>query len=331
MSDFSGFAPFGLMEFSGAPTYAETAYDSILDSLRPPADADSGRIIDTPAFDLTAGTEREAKVYAAAMQIGYARASLQAARDNRSPATALAKLPTLEKDWAVTPGPKDNIDARQAAVKSRKLLMCGARQGAIEGDLKALLGSDFYTLRVTKHGESLELFVPSDPSTTGSYQRPDVAPKYIKLLGPVCDLNVAVTVAYALLGTSTAPLVGDVFTFTPADPNRVEAVTISGLNAVSGLNTITATFKKPKDNGSCALTCAPWQVTTHRRVRVIVSQAAAKDRETRRKIHEIMARHSKTVTDWEILGVSSSTTVGPFVPGVSTVGVDALGAAAFTF
>lgn len=333
MSEFSCFAPFGLMDFSGEPTDAETAYDGIVSSLQPPTSRETGRVIDTPAFKLDVGTYQEAKVYAMAMQIGYARAALRNARNQRHPLLALDKLPSLERDWAVIPGARDNIATRQAAVAARKALMHGARQGAIEGELRALLGSDFYALRVTAPGE--RVLTPNDPSTTGAYQSLEVVPKYIQLLDPPLDLHVPVSLRYKLLGTSLAPLAGDVFTFTPGNAGRVEAVTISATSlATHGDGSdggITATFTKPKDVGSVAMTCAPWQLSTQRHVRVVVSQKAARDAETRRKLHEVLQRHEKFVTDWEILGVSSSTTVGPFVCGQSRVGDDALGAVAFTF
>ena len=329
---FHGLAPFGLLEFAGDQTPAEEAYDALVAAYG--GSASGSTPTSAQVFDLSPGTAQEAKVFASAIQIGLARMSVKAAAYQQSPATAYWKLPSLEKDWSVKPGPLDSADTRRAALVARKLLMHGARQEAIESDLRTLLGSAFFTLRVTKPTELAT--IPTSPSTTGAYQGPSIVPKYIQLLDPIAFLAVPLTIRYTLLSGSTAPTVGEVFSIDPNRVARVEAVTVASVTATAaqqalGQGSITATFTKPHDPNTYATTCTPWQLSNQRHVRVIVSQAAAQNAETRRKIHEIMQRHEKTVTDWDLLGVTSSTQVGPFIAGTSKVGVDACGTAAFTF
>jgi hypothetical protein len=68
-------------------------------------------------------------------------------------------------------------------------------------------------------------------------------------------------------------------------------------------------------------------------VRVIVSRAVAANQELRRQVNDLMSKHMKSSTDWDICCVNASNTtqVGAFTIGTSLIGADALGNAPFTY
>lgn len=318
---YSGFAPYGLLRYSGAPSPAADAYRAIKGAY--------GNV----AFDFTAGKYKEAKIFALAIQIGVARMMLVRAR-NQKTSRAWDKLPSVEKDWVVIPGPNDTIPTRQANVKAQMLLMAGARQAAIETALRALLGDDFITVRVTTPSEIVN--TPSDPTERGTFQNVSTTPKYIQILDAIVKFSPShVTVRIKLMGESQMPMVGEVFSVEPNIHVVSERVTILATTSPApgdtNDGTITIGCTKAHTAGCYAMTCAPLWLSNQREVRVIVSRAAAADPEVRRKIHSVMQRHEKSVTRWKIMGVTSPTTVGPFVVGVSRVGCDAIGDTAFTF
>lgn len=321
MAQFHGLCPFGLFRFTSAPTPAETAYRAYVAGLG------------TQAFKLAqdGANELEAKVYATAIQVGVARAcGIEKAWNQQIPSYASDKLPSLEADWGVAVGPNDSLQTQQQKVAAQFLLQRGARQEAVESALAALLGADFYALRVTKPGEIVT--VPSVPTTAGTWQAPRTTPKLVKFLTSVPALGSA-TVSYALVGTSLGPIVGDRITVDPGlGGARTEAVTVTALSAVGATTkTLTATFSQPHDAGTLAGTCMPWWLSNQRHVFVIVGQASARSAETRRKIGALMSKHMRSATDWDILEVATPTTVGPFIVGSSPVGVDVVGPASFTF
>lgn len=320
---FHGLCPFGLFRFTSAPTPAETAYQAYIAG------------IGSKAFSLTQSGSNgvEAKIYATAIQVGIARAcGIEKAWNQQLPNYASDKLPSLESEWGVTVNATDSIQTQQQKLAAQFLLQRGARQEAIESALTALLGSGFYTLRVTLPGEVLTVPAAPDSSTAGSWQQVSQTPKYIKLIQAVIFRSTQ-TISYQLVGGSTQLLVGDVVTIDPGHGTRAEAITIQAVVATPGVQTLTATFKQPHDNGTCGLTCCPWWKSNQRRVRVIVTRAVSANQELRRQINEIMAKHMKSTTDWEIIcvGKSSSTVTGPFTVGTSPIGAEALGNTAFTY
>lgn len=88
---FSDFTPFGLLDFSSADSDAEKVYRALK--------ANYGE----EAFDYTIGTEHEADVYATAMAIGAARATVLRAGNQHDPRTAFELLPAHEASLGIVP------------------------------------------------------------------------------------------------------------------------------------------------------------------------------------------------------------------------------------
>lgn len=317
---FDAFSPFGLWDFSSEPSPAEGIYDALCAAYR-------------GMFDLTPGTYAEARVYAMAMAMAEARCSIRAALSEASPSTALDKIPTLERDYLVTPPADATITQRRAKLVALDLLMRGAREEAITTDLQALLGSSFIKLRATQPSE-VKTF-PTAPNAVGTIPKDDAPLVFCQLLDSVKSVGVSVTVPI-LVVSEIAPQRQQLLTVEPEVNVVAERITVDAVQLAipgSGLtqSTLTATFAKAHSAGAWIVNQAPLWFSTQRILQVFVTTAAGRDPDTRRKIHEVMARHSRMVSRWEIIESADRAHSGPFVVGVSRVGSTALGSAAFTF
>lgn len=305
------------MDYSGAPTDAETAYNA----LAPALGADV-------AFEFSIGTVEEASAYAESLQMGYARATIRRAMNQQFPRSALDKIPSLERDWAITPSPRASIMQRQEAIAARMLLMHGSREEALYTDLFALLGSDLVKIRASKASERVTYPpVYTDMPDTGAFPLPYTPPKYFRLTKAVKKLNTSIVVEIEPVNGSADPLVGETYCIDFAIPGITESVEFSG----TGTSFPTATFRFPHSAGAwLLLACPVWQ-STQRELQIIVKPAAAEKPSTRREINKIMARHVKTTTRWRIIETTSTTEVGPWVFGEAIFGATAIGSTSFTF
>lgn len=328
MAQFSAFAPFGLFDFSSKPSTAERAYRAIVGSV-------------SQALAPTPGSYAEAKCYALAIQVGCARATLQRAANQRVPKRAKDKLPTLERNYAIVPGPKDTVVQRQDRVAARKLLMRGAREEAVTTELRALLGSAFISYRVAKEAD--RVVWPTDPRGVGSFPRIDSPLLFASMLEPLGYPSSAARVRITLRAASSRPIPGTIVTLEPeidgiAEAAQIMAWTPDNIGGAESATTgvLTVSCALPHSEGAQVTNATPLWRSTQREVCVIVSATSARDAETRRKIHEIMARHSRSATRWEIMEPTSSaatTTTGPFLIGAGNnrIGATAIGAAPFVY
>lgn len=325
MAQFSAFAPFGLFDFSSDTSPAESAYNAIVGNV--------GK-----AFAPTVGSYAEAKIFAIAIMLGCAKATIRRAANQRVPTKSVDKLPTLERNYGIVPGPTDTVIQRQDRVAARKMLMRGSREEAVTTELIALLGADLIKYRVAKAAD--RVVYPTDPRTVGTFPRVDAELLFGVLDEPIGFPSSAVAVHVTLRTASTRPLAGMKITIEPEVDGIAEAAdivswtpdTVGGQPSLTS-GTLVVSCANPHSEGAQITNASPLWRSTQREVCVIVSIAAAKDAETRRKIHEIMARHCRTATRWEIMAASSSTTVGPFLVGAgnNTIGATAIGDTAFVF
>lgn len=320
MGQLSAFTPFGLFDFSDDPSPAELYYDAM------------GRQL-SPAFDLTIGTYEEAKLFARAIMFGCARAQNQAANNQRIPSRVHDKLPTWERDYRIIVEPSWSPDTRRAMLVSRVLLMHGSREEALFTELTAILGSNLYKIRATQPSERV-VWPSPDPTGVGTFPVADAPLVYGRILDPVPFPGVSVTVHFEAVG-DLYPTVGQKLCFEPEINVLTEAAVVTALaRSVSGLqhyDLMTVLFTKAKDANSWFASAMPLWQSSQRVLQVIVKPVAAHNVETRRKIHEAMARHCKTTTEWEIIESADGVTTGPWVVNVAYVGSTAIGTAPFVF
>lgn len=327
----SAFTPCGLLEFSGETSDAENIYNALVTQLG-------------SSFDLTPGTYAQAKVYAAAMQMAWARRIIKRVPREMHPLTCYDLLTTLEKDWGCIPSAKDTILQRQLRVAARKMLMRGSREEAIVTDLQAALGSGFLKLNAIPSGDVAN-YPSSNPGSVGTFPLPNLAPKFYRA-GSVVGMGLACTASWTSVNGSAPPVVGEKLTLEPDIAGWSEAVTVSAVTYVFAAGTpagspsseatsgtFTATCQRAHSANGWAVTDAPLWLSNQYQLQVVITAATASNAELRRQAHEVMARHCKSCERWTFTVASSSTQVGPFIFGVgfNQLGSTALGASPTNF
>lgn len=294
MPRFSAFTPFGMLAFSSRPSHGETIYRSYLAAL-------GGQYSTEP------GSAAEARVYATATGLARARYTIDRARNQLDPWRSVELLPVREAEYGIVPGLTDTVEDRQAAVAAKMRLARGCTRPELEHALRALLGADFIALRTIGVSDA-EVF-PTDP-TQQHFADAFTLRKSVRI--PTRIFPGVRTLAYET-ADSHGPRVqlepGDVLTVDPGNSGLVEVVTVEDATA----DTFVATFLRVHEPGSYATTQPfPWWASTVRHVNVIVSDAAAVDPETRRKVNGLLEAVLRGVTTWGVIAESAETT--GFIP-----------------
>ena len=292
----SCFTPCGMLTLSSEPSHAQPIYETMIASLG-------------GAFKVTQGTHIEASIYARAMALAELRYLLEHAGGQVTAAGLDEMLGLREEEYEVVPGPADTLAERRAVIAARKLLSRGARRESIEGALSALLGSLFVGLRACPPAEIL-----NTPTTLGdqpaNLQLPTVRRCLYRLTTAISTgLGAPQSVAFTAVDPPGAvPLVGDVIVIEPEIDGITERVTVT---AVAG-STLTATFTNPHTAAALATSAPyPYWTGTQRASLIFVTDAAAIDPETRRKLNELLERMMRAPSTWAIVqGTGAS--AGPF-------------------
>lgn len=306
---FHGLSPFGIGTFDNAPTPAQTAYEAILEAYGPLGDRD-------------VTTYYGSRHFAKAILVGVVRRHIERAACQQHPLSVKDKISSLERDWGLTPPPTADLNQRQLALAAQMLLMTGAKQIAIETALRAVLGDDFISLRVTQPSE--RVLTPTDPTTQGTFDPPGTAPIYLRVNDSVV-VGTNTLLNATLLGDSLPPLVGAKLTIDPADANRTEVITI--LDARAGIDNdcgITFVAGGPHNPGTIAASCMPMWRSNQRHVAVLVTPGSITP-ELARQVNQVMQRHMKSVTDWSIVAATPLGLTGPWIVAEGIVGETALG------
>lgn len=284
--------------------------DDMGDSTFPLDDASVDSAPDVSSF--------QALLWAFATGLAMAREQLERAGSNRNPATAQELLAKLEQEYQVVPTFGATISDRQTALSLRQRIAQGVSLAALPAALTEMLGTDFVSVDVnTTSGGALVW--PASPNNVGVFTEDTAERKIFKILDEVSILNTPVTVGFFLLGDSTAPIAGEVYSFDPDPRARTEAVTIL---AVAD-DTITAVFTQAHDAGTVACRPHPVWISTQRFVRVVLKHAAAIDPVKRQRVDDYLTRAMRGVSQWCI-----ASDAGSFLLGDATRGI--LGASSFT-
>lgn len=277
----SRFTPYGMLAFSKKQSHARAIYDTLIQG--------SG-----DSFDTT-DTLEEARLYARSMVLGSAQYQFDRAVNNRNPLKATELLGLLEDDYQIVPAADATLPQRRRELAARMKISQGNKLSAMNAALALLLGSDFIEYRVRPVNQ--RVVSPDNPETIGAYLAPGYQKKALRLTSPMVTLGAPVTVGYTLIGGSQAPVVGERLSFDPDTRNsNIETIVVTAV----GANTLTALFTKPHEAGAIGTNYNPAWISSKRYVRIFVTLEAAKNPEKRRKIHELMRRMARGVTQWEI-------------------------------
>jgi hypothetical protein len=293
---FSAFDPFGLSTFSGDKPLAESLYTAI-----------NAAVGGGKAFDVTEGTDIEATNFADAIAIACAQQTLRRAAANLDPATAYEKLPQHEAAFQVVPKPTATVPERRAILAAKNLISRGSREEALVAALTTLLGSDFVAIYPIPVADA-QKWPTSIGAAPGMYSRLDIPAKTLRLLDPIAPdfaTSGVVTVPYENWDTTAGDellTVGDKVVVECEIPGGAEVVTVTAVAGSGSTRTFTATFTKPHARNCSATTRpTPIQFSTKRHYLVVLKVAAARNVETRRKVHELMAAIVRGVSTWNIV------------------------------
>jgi len=185
---FSCFTPLGQLAMSSKPSKVQQWY-ALLPTLW-------GRGIDFTVV----GSYDESRLYAASRMMALAEIELEHAYNQCDPLKIYDLLPLAELDYLLTPGPKDTVGTRQAALAAAELLPLGAGASNVVNALKTLLGASF--LAYVPNPAGTPTVYPSNPATGGG-NWPDVRrpAKFLQLVDPVATLG-TFWCAYQAIDTS---------------------------------------------------------------------------------------------------------------------------------
>lgn len=309
MPHCSAWTPCGLLTLSDEKPLAQAIYESS-------AAAYGGQI------STEEGSRLDAHLYAQAIGLAAASATIQHAAAQAFPSGLLEMLPVRERELQIVPGPTDTVAERRAVVAARRRLPLPPTRTNIENALRDVLGDDFLELRTTSAAGAF-VWPASASATQLHFAAPNAPIKYARLADAVTPG--ARTVPYQSVSLPMSPqpapspdiLVDDVLLVDPENSARSETVTVTAANA----GAFTATFTQAHDEGCLATTASlpQWQ-SSKRASLIIVSASAARDPVKRAKVDDIMRRMARAVSTWSI------TSGGPFKVGRGRLGVTTIGA-----
>lgn len=312
---FSAFATFGFLKFSAGKPTSEVVYDALSSNLGEPFAATDG----------TVGAEK----YATAMAIARGQESLLRAGDQtRLAKTAPELLKVREFEYGVVSSPRATYDERIAALLAKRQVPLGARRSNVEAQLRAAIGDAFLALRAT-HDDEIVNSPSTLDGTVGSWGNVAIARKLWKLDTAVTSTG-SKTVSYSAptgAAYSEKILKGDKVVLVVADSGLRETVTVTAADQTN--KTFTATFTNPHASGQLIrVGRLPIWTGNGRHYLVIVTAAGSVDAETRRKVHEVMRKVTRSTSTWAIVPGESdaeSGTLGPFRVNQGKLGITPIG------
>lgn len=248
----------------------------------------------------------QALLWGVATGIAQAQEQLVRAGQNANPAEAVELLGMLEEDHRVVPSYGSTIPERQARLALRASVAKGSSRPAIEAALTEMLASAFVAYETIGDTRNDVVAYPTAPGDFGVFDAIDAERKIFRILDSVSRTNTQVTVRFEVLGDSNPPIAGEFYCFDPDPRKRIEKVQIV---AVEG-STLTAVFGQAHEPNTIA--CRPHPVwNSNRRVnRIVLTQEAATDAETRQLVHDYLARTLRATSRWSIVGNAGSFQVG---------------------
>jgi hypothetical protein len=309
---FSAFTPFGQLAFTSKPSHAETLYRAIVGAIG-------------PSFDSSAGTHVEASSYARARALARARATLDRAGHQRDPRKTGELLPSLERDFGLTAAATATVHERRRALAVRMLLACGAGRANVEAALRDLLGDDFVAYRTLRATE-VQTWPPAPALGPGVFADPRVPAKVFLLQSAIAYPGIA-TFRYKRPGRDDGARLAanDVAAVQIENGAVAEHVTILSVRDVAGEElSASASFSRPHSAGaSIVVGPTPLWTSTQRYALVVVR--SARDPEVRRRVHDLMERIARGVSQWAIVEPETPSRVGPFTCA-TPLGTTTLGA-----
>lgn len=239
----------------------------------------------------------------------------------RLAAGAWELLPALEDEFGLFPAPDDSIQTRRSALAAAMRSALGSRRTELEQGLADLLGADYVGLHVHSTAD-----VDIYPATLGDSPMllalPETPRKIVSLPYSVSTgLGALQYLAYEPIdplpedGADNTLTAGDQIVIGVDNLGLAETVTIDSVEDPGDGETyplMRVLVNNPHGPGTlCAAMPFPAWSSSQRHIFVVLAETAALDADTRRKVHEHMARTVTGVTTWSISPVNASGGAGP--------------------
>jgi hypothetical protein len=309
MPALSEFTPLGLLDLTDAAPLAETIHDALWASLN----AQGARNF--------AGPYHEARVKAWAIQLATAYRGAQRVEAQVDPQQAYELLPAREAEYGVVVPVTATLTDRRGTLAATIRLALGDTYSNVRQALVDLLGADFVGLREIANSELV--VAPSDPTTgPANFVLPGVARKTHKIpagistgIGGLNDNNYA-TVDGSPLTESNRFRAGEWVVIEPEIPGQAERALITHEDLISGANFRVLAVRSHEPGCLVTTMPFPYWTSTKRTCLVQLSPTAAVDPGLRRKVDLLMARVSRAVSTWAVVG-----SAGPLTLDSPTLGI----------
>ena len=316
----SAFAPFGALKLRAGRPPAEVLHESIValftDGTQFALSKELGSFVDCFAFTL-------------ARCLAKLQLRTEKLDRERLAAGAYELLPVMEEEFGLRPAPGDTLRTRRAALLAAMRAALGSRRVVLEQALSDLLGDDYIGMHVhsTSDVDIWPAALGDDPMLLAL---PDIPRKLVRLPYAVSTgLGAPQFLAYEPLD----PIEGDLSTGTLTAGDEIvigvdnlglaETVTIASAEEPGDGETyplMEVTLARAHDPGSlCAAMPFPAWGSSQRHIFVVLSETAALDADTRRRVHEYLARTVTGVTTWS-LSPSNAGSAGPLTLDNHTLG-----------
>ena len=292
------FAPGGLLLLKGGTPVAESIHATIIQLLTTGEDgklaADVGTFVDCFAFAL-------------ARVVARVQRRQEQLEGERLAMGAYELLAQLEEEFGLRPAITDGIAARRAALLARGMAAQGSRRPSLEQALRDLLGEDFINFHVADPASEVSIW----PSALGDSPQLLAAPDQPSVLVSLpyaisTGLGAPQFVTYVPIEPSAAAetahtlTVGDKVVVQPENLGLAETVTVTDTATAGSVLSFEATFNNAHD--PCLAVNMPFPAwgSSQRHLWIVLTETAAFDAETRRQVHELVARMVTGVTTWSI-------------------------------
>lgn len=314
------FAPKGLYKNEAGKPLAEAIHETAL-KLFAKYDRSGG------SFE----TEPGSLVDLVSFMLAIAFARIAATRDKlngeRFALGAYYLLRQLEQEHGLQPSAEDTLRARRLALADAKRAPRGSAGPELEQQLRDLLGDAYIGTHVASGAE-----IVAWPEELGDQPQlllpPEVDRKVVILATAIStDLGASQVVQYlavdpiAATSTTHTLQVGDQLVVEPEIVGRTEVVTVEALSASSDGIYLTATFNQAHEPGCVAAQMPfPAWASSVRHLLVALTEEAASDAETRRKVNQKLRKILTGVTTWDLCPSADGLTMGPWTIGDALLG-----------
>lgn len=317
------FTPGGLLLLKGGKPVAEALHATIVQLL---TDGTDGKLA------AEVGTFVDCFAFALARVVARVQRRQEQLEGERLAMGAYELLAQLEEEYGLRPAVGDTIATRRAALLARGMAAQGSRRPSLEQALRDLLWDDYIGLHVADPATEVSIW----PSALGDDPQ---------LLAPADQASVLVSLPNGIstgLGspqyvtyvpieptssddTDHTLFVGDKVVVQPENLGLAETVTVTATATASSVLSFQATFNNAHDTDSLAANMPfPAWGSSQRHIWIVLTETAALDAESRRKVNELLARMVTGVTTWSICPQNVGNSAGPW-----TLDDDVLGALDF--